>query len=366
MDIKVITRHAPSNYGSLLQAIATQDVLRRMGHTCQIIDYVRGDEQGLKGVLTALKHKALWDNNVIKRVLYIMVRYPLDKLAELNFKRMRSHVLSLTSRCSTKEELETLKADVFMTGSDQVWGSTACGTFDSAYFLTFVKNGKKIAYAASFGETSFSDEIKREYKEMLKKYDAITVREDVAVEMLQCWGIGCSGQVLDPTLLLSGKDWDQYVSGMIEKKYVLVYQIHNDEVLNDYAKRFAKHVKMPLLRVSPSLHQIVRGGKLEYLPRIGRFLSLIKNCTFMVTDSFHGTAFALNYNRQFIEVLPNNKTTSRNLSLLRMTGLEDRIITNYQDFSIAQTPIDYPRVNGIIEKERKKSIQKLILMLAGV
>lgn len=74
---------------------------------------------------------------------------------------------------------------------------------------------------------------------------------------------------------------------------------------------------------------------------------------------FHGTAFALNFNRQFVEILPNNETGSRNLSILELTGLRDRIVTDFSDFSIAERSIDYDRVNNILNRERKKSIELL-------
>lgn len=173
--------------------------------------------------------------------------------------------------------------------------------------------------------------------------------------------------MLDPTLLFDGKDWRGFagcdVANGREKEYCVVYQIHNDSRLGSYALSFAKHVGLPLYRVSASLHQISRAGRFVYLPELKRFLRLIAGCRYLVTDSFHGTAFAINFNRQFIEVLPNNKTGSRNQSILALTGLTDRIVTNYDDFSIADRMIDYDRVNGIMEMERRKSIGIMKSML---
>lgn len=163
--------------------------------------------------------------------------------------------------------------------------------------------------------------------------------------------------MLDPTLLLTGDEWARYISHNVNGRYVLVYQLHNNPVLSDYAVRFARYVGLPLYRVSPTFHQFWRGGKFVYLPDLGDFLSYIKNSTYMVTDSFHGTAFALNFNRQFIEILPNNKTGSRNQSILQLTDLQDRIVTDYGDLSIAERKIDYARVNAILAEERRKSME---------
>lgn len=356
MDVKVITRHAPSNYGSLLQAMATQTVLERLGHTCEIIDYVRVDEHGLKAVLTGMHNKQEWNGNLLKKLAYIAFRYPEEKNAEMKFSRMRKRYLKLTQRCSTHEDLKKLDADVFMTGSDQVWGPTLNGQHDEAYFLSFVKGKKKIAYAASFGRTDFTPAILAEYKELLSSYTGIAVRENTAVDLLSRMGIRCAGQVLDPTLLLTGEEWGKWIEKDVQGKYVLVYQLHNNPALSDYAVRFARHVGLPLYRVSPTFHQYRRGGKFVYLPDLGEFLSYIKHSTYFITDSFHGTAFALNFNRQFIEILPNNKTGSRNQSILQLTGLQDRIVIDFNDFSIADRYIEYASVNKILEEERKKSV----------
>ena len=182
MNIKVITRHAPSNYGSLLQAIATQTILERLGHRCEIIDYVRSDERGLRGVITALNGKKDWKDSFLKKLVYVSLRYPDEKVAEMKFDRMRRRYLNLTKRCCTSDDLSKLDADIFMTGSDQVWGPTLSGVYDEAYFLAFAgHNDKKVAYAASFGRTGFTDAELSKYKALLSGYSAITVREDSAV-----------------------------------------------------------------------------------------------------------------------------------------------------------------------------------------
>ena len=218
---------------------------------------------------------------------------------------------------------------------------------------------KKISYAASFGHTEFTPDILRAYKLHMSSYTHLTVRENSAVELLKDLGLHCDGQVLDPTLLIDKSQWCQYIKKEIKGKYVLIYEIHNNPRLDTYAKYFAAYVGLPLVRITPTLHQAVRGGKMVLLPNIGEFLSYIKNATYMVTDSFHGTAFAINFNTQFIEVLPNTKTGSRNQSILHLTDLQDRIVTDFNDFSLTNKKIDFERVNNIIATERAKSIHTL-------
>ena len=370
MNVKVITRHAPSNYGSLLQSIATIKAFEGMGHECEIIDYQRPDERGLKGVLTQLNQKEGY-GNTLKRLAYIALRYPIEKYAQVKFDAMRKKYLKMTERCSTHEVLERLKADAFVTGSDQVWGPMMNGKYDSAYFLQFVHNGaKKLAYAASFGKTKFDGEHISAYKAMLAEYDKIAVREKSAVELLDSWGMkNCIGQVLDPTLLLDRDEWkkllvkDDNTRKYAGKKYILVYQIHNAPALSDYAKRLSAHIGMELLRVNPMFHQIRRGGKFICCPDLGEFLALIDNASCIVNDSVHGTWFAINFGRQFIEILPNNATGTRNQSILELTGLSGRILRDFNDYSLVDETIEYQKVWKILEEERKKSVEILKCML---
>ncbi len=365
MKVAVITRHAITNYGSLLQAFATQQVIEELGHTCEIIDYVRNDESYSQHEKTLLARKPEWNRNLIKKVMYLALRQPESIASGRKFEVEQSKYLHLTKRYASSEELLEDKpiADVYMTGSDQVWGPVENGSYDSSYCLSFTNDSdKRIAYAASFGRTEMTSEIENFFKKWLSRYRYIGVREDSAVSLLNKMGID-SVQVLDPTLLLDSMFWSKIAKPIKEKKYVLVYQLHNDKRVGTYAAQVAKTRGLPLIRVSTSFHQISREGKLIWCPEIGKFLSYIKNAECMVTDSFHGTAFAINFNTPFVEVLPNNKTGTRNVSILQMTGLSDRIIKDYTDTALAWREIDFLSSNRILKKERENSIHTLKRMI---
>ena len=109
MKIKIITKHAPSNYGSLLQSIATLIILKRMGHEAQIIDYQRPDERGLENTLTNMKTKPSIINNPVKKLAYICLRYPLEAMAFSRFEGMRHKYLDMTPLLTSHEELEKLE-----------------------------------------------------------------------------------------------------------------------------------------------------------------------------------------------------------------------------------------------------------------
>eukprot|EP00975_Prorocentrum_lima_P022389 4710080-Prorocentrum_lima.AAC.1 len=112
-----------------------------------------------------------------------------------------------------------------------------------------------------------------------------------------------------------------------------------------------KYITIPGWTIMPSV--------LPLMSVCRTFLSYIKNARYMLTDSFHGTAFAINFHTPFLEVLPNNKTGARNQSILQLTGLEDRIVTDFNDFSLADRQIDYAKVNEIMHRERERSMEKL-------
>lgn len=369
MVVNVITRHAPTNYGSLLQAIATQRVIMNLGYECRIINYIPKCETGVRMAITQLEQKTKWRRNPIKKAIYLMVAEPETLLMDRKFLAMRKKYLLMGPRCATTGELKKLyaekKDEVFLTGSDQVWGPISTGHYDPTYFLDFApKSSRKLAFAASFGKAIFDEQTLKEYGVLLKKYDSLAVRENVAVELLKKMDISAK-QVLDPTLLMNADAWSEYVKPMKKpEKYVLVYQIHANSDLDHYAVKFAEKAELPLLRVSPLLHQAKRSGKFVYCPDISGFLDLVKNAAYMVTDSFHGTAFAINFNTQFVEVLPNTGTSSRNQSILELTGLTDRIVRDLNDFSYIDQEIDFKEANEKIGTSRIESIRILEEMLA--
>lgn len=365
MKAAVITRHGISNYGSLLQAMATQQVIEDLGHTCEIIDYIRIDESYMQHEKTLLKRKPEWNDNPIKRMMYLSVRQPAGIAAGKYFEKAQKKYLKLSKRYTTGEQLvqDRPKADVYITGSDQVWGPVENGSYDSSYCLSFTEESdRRIAYAASFGHTDMTPELENYYKKWLSRYESIAVREDSAVEILRNMGIQAV-QVLDPTLLLDASYWSRYTQPIREGKYLLIYQLHNDRRLDEYAEKAAASTKLPLIRISASLHQISRKGKFVWLPETGQFLSYIKNAECLITDSFHGTAFAINFHTPFVEVLPDNNTGTRNMSILKMTGLMDRILTNVNDTALAERKIDYTEADRILADKRKESLGILRSMI---
>ncbi len=357
MKVDIITRHAIINYGSLLQALATQDVIESMGHEAEIIDYIRPDEHYSNREKYSIKRKPEWNNNPIKRMIYLALRQPQSRFAGKGFEKERNRLLRMTRRYSDKQDLinNKPKADVYMTGSDQVWGPVENGDYDDAYFLSFTDDSdKRISYASSFGRTEMTDEVFQFYKSNLSRYSHISVRENSAKSIVESMGFDVN-QVLDPTLLLDRNHWKQYFEAAPKQKYILIYQINNDKKLGEYAERLSAKTGLPIIRIGAALHYAAMPGKLKLCFSMGEFLSYIDNAECLITDSFHGTAFAINFNTPFVEILPNNKTGTRNVSILELTGLTERILRDTNNLDLAMEKIDFDSVNQIIAEERKRS-----------
>lgn len=145
MEVAVITRHAIANYGSLLQAAATQNALETLGHSCRIIDYVRPGEVCTQLHKCQLQQKPRWNRTPLRRRVYSTLRYTENVMAGRLFESARRQMLHLTEPFSTAQELTANgpKADVYMTGSDRVWGPMEDGTYDPVYRLTFAPEGAK-------------------------------------------------------------------------------------------------------------------------------------------------------------------------------------------------------------------------------
>jgi hypothetical protein len=353
----------PVNYGSLLQSMATIRSLNKLGHDAYIIDYRSKSAYSFTNLIKQIELKSGIKNVLFKflRAIYVSIEH---RGVEKKFAEMRKCYLNLTSAYYNGSEMLNLKADCFVTGSDQVWGIDG---FDETYLLSFVKDGKKIAYSASFGKADIDETKYHLYEKWLKQYSHITVREKSAVDLLDKMGINNSGIVLDPVLLLSKEEWNEFIGeDCDEKAYndnLLVYYLHNNPDFRKYVKDFSNNKHVKYATMSPTWHHLIHGGDKIFAPEVKDFIRTIKHCRYMVTDSFHGTVFALLFNKKFAVIMPNDGTGTRIKSILELTNLESRIITDLNDFSVVEREIDYGPVNEIIGKERERSIKMLDMMI---
>lgn len=360
MKVGIISRHFIANYGSLFQAFALEKVIHDMGYSSYTVDYIPYNEKGYRLAITQARNPR-WSKNKCVQLGYLIYQLPSCILTYYVFKNYRGSLLHESREYNRISDLATdeIGADVYCTGSDQVWNTTVDNKMDEAYFLNFLPENKdRIAYAASFGTPHFNAPNAESFKQYLKKYKTISVREDTGVSVLK--ELGLEGvQVLDPTLLLTRQNWNQ-LSGkdFVKGDYVLIYQLKPNKLFNEYVKNYAKIKHYKIIRVSTMLYQGCKCGKLQYMPKPGKFLKLIKNAKQVFTDSFHGTCLSISLGVNFTEILPGRYNT-RNESLLRLLSLQNRLLKDYSDFSIPDTPIDYHEVDAILQEKRTFSINWL-------
>lgn len=369
--VTVITLQNVRNYGSVLQAVATQKVFEDLGCQVDFINYVKD------GLLSSkFQRIKLWveKRNIFQKVIYGILLYPTFVREDRMFPRFLNKYLNQQDKVyGTEESFKKIKidSDIYCTGSDQVWNSGWNGGILKPLFLSFVPdNVKKIAYSASFGKPQLDDWEKEETRKLLQRYSAISVREKSAVNICEDLGLPSVTHVLDPTLQVNKDFWMSLLTESQrvrtdKGKYVLVYQLNSNREFDRYAKEFAKRKGWKLVRFCLRYDQIVRPGKSILIPEVTDFISLIANAGCVITDSFHGTAFCCNLNTPMICIYPN-EFSSRLASLLQLTGLEQRHLKEYNDFSyVEKTNVDFERVNSILNQERAKGVVGKVARIAG-
>lgn len=357
--ITIITLQNVRNYGSVLQALATQEVFRELGG---IVDFINYDKNGKLSYLDRV-HSFTQGKGFLSKLVYPFILIPSFIKEDKVFKAFIKKYLNQQEKeyaCMDDFKDFPITSDIYCTGSDQTWNSGWNNGILPELFLKFVPdNVKKISYAASIGKNKLDDWEVAETKALLSRYQYISVREASAKDIVEKQlGLPSATHVLDPTLQVDKEFWmsvlgDEYKAKYEKGKYVLIYQLNTNPNFDIYAKEFAKRKGWKLIRFCIRHYQGLRCGKAELIPKVEDFISLIANAGCVITDSFHATAFSCNLNTPMICIYPNCYS-SRLASLLKLVGLEDRHLKNYDDFSfVDNTGIDFTDVNKILEKQRK-------------
>jgi hypothetical protein len=359
MKISLITLHNIRNYGSVLQTYATQKMFSRLGFEVEVVDYYRKNIQDDVLVQKWIKSSHFWSRNLFLRLLGKMnITYSFKKQKIVFEAFLRKYINRTKIKYFHYESLliNPPKADIYCTGSDQVWNSIYNDGIDKAYYLDYAPaNAYCFAYSASIGMEELYENEKDQIKQLLNKYQFISVRENSALSILKDLGINAE-LVLDPTLMLCKEEWEKLFDPKESlEKYILIIQLNSlDSNFDRYVKNFASLKKMKVLRISTVFHQILKPGKLIFCPEVEEFLSLLYHTQYVITDSFHATAFSIIFNKQFTCIYPKNFST-RIENILRLIGLTSQNITDFKDFDILDHLINYDKVNSILERERNKS-----------
>lgn len=357
--ISIITILDNYNFGTYLQAFAIAYKIEQLGMKAEIVSYCRPGLSVWEHYLRSLKST----RNPLKwmaRTIYAIKEHRL-RTKDLKFV---SQYLSPT-RYHSHQELQANPplADVYMTGSDQVWNSYYNHGIDPSFYLEYApKDKKRVSYAASIGMKEIPMDEQKEMHNLLSKYNNITIREESAKDLLESIGIQSSKvhTVIDPTLLLNKKEWSRFIENrLVNEPYLLVYSVEPRDKNIEVSKIAQNIATTKGLKVVG----VYYGGTSSRIPGCDKnffrttpdiFLSLMYHADFVVVSSFHGTAFSINFRKEFITVSPD-RFNSRITNILNICNLQSRIIHNASEYNHQIQSINYNEVEQLLNAEVKKS-----------
>lgn len=365
IKIGILTVPFNNNYGGFLQAFALMKILKKLGfqpymimrrHNLGDYDIITKAKIIIKSYLKAFRYQNLHILLHPFESHYFIQGKAMQKFVNRYIKPQTSYFYSW----SILERKLKNHFDAIIVGSDQIWRSIYVPGIEN-YFLSFAKewNVHRIAYAASFGTTEpeYTKEEIKSCGNLLKLFDAISVREQGALYVLNKfgWNINNVKIVLDPTLLLDRIDYEAIAESIKQDKpYLFAYVLD---------KTFDKDTAIQEICKFQSLEQRtianIQDGNMS-LPSIEDWLGLIKNAHYTVTDSFHGMVFSIIFHIPFVVVVNKQRGADRFESLLDRLNLKDRLSYNPSEiYKKILKPIDWKQVDFLLKKYRKESIDFL-------
>jgi len=373
--IGISTVHTGFNYGSALQAYASKLILNELGY--------QGINISLKGSIikgrdVRIRKIAVIAIRLLKqpRNIKMRVRVYTDNISKSYseqskelFNNFRLEKIQPYS-CTWNQLRRLAKSDdfkAFLCGSDQIWNGEALYV-DPQYYLRFAPKNKRIAFAPSFGRDKVAEYNKKIIANYIMDIPNLSVREESGVSIIKELTKKDATHLIDPTLILDGSKWDRYFElqedVLDSAKYMLVYFLNEP---TDYAKECIKKLaRENKLKVIALPYQREVTDWFDSAPNAGpvEFVQYVKNASYVCTDSFHGTAFAVNYQVPFYtferQYGSAGKQSSRIDSFLKLVSLEERFNPSME---LLATPIDFRKSKVVLETERKRSVDYLISAL---
>ncbi len=364
--IGTMTFHSAYNYGSVLQTYALQEFCKKIAKesNCEIEYDVINFRLNIQKELYAIYRKNKNITNVVRNILTT----PYKKEIEEKNKRFENFInekLNITREYNTLEDLqkEKLNYDYLISGSDQIWNTTA-PDFSWAYYLPFDNTkSKKISYAASFGSIGINNNDKDRIIKLLVDYDFLSVREEENQKILEKELNKHVELNVDPTMLLSKKDWKNLIGESKNElgKYILFYTLYPKKEVIELTKKISKILKLPVVVTKFNNQKDYFNNFIKkYNSGPIEFLQLINNAELVISSSFHGNIFSILFEKPFFSI-KNGKKDLRLETLLKRMELNDRIVTeeNIEDRCKNAYKISFDFAKKILEKERIKSREYL-------
>ena len=319
MKIGIITMHRVLNIGSVLQAYALQYSIQKKGHEAELIDYLFPPSKKR----TIRQQLMLFFTTIVD-----FLQSGVERKRRKKIKDFRTEKFSCSSCAYDNEKIHTNPPmyDIYCTGSDQVWNPTHVGN-DTSFLLSFAPCGvKKIAYAASFANNTIPESLNEVYAKYISQYRHITVREASGIDLVKKLVGREASLVADPTILLTADEWlglsQAYNNPIKDDKYILVYILRYmfDPRPNIYEiiNCVKRQLGLPIYFIEPGYSEMKQKGA-RYVKGLGpgEFINVFANATFVITDSFHGTAFSTIFNKPMIGVIKDTNSGDGRISTLR-------------------------------------------------
>ena len=371
MRIAIVTLPLHTNYGGILQAYALQTVLEQMGHKVEHLQ-PRVEFPKLHPIW---KMPLVWCKRLYRKYIKGESRLPIFT-HPLKWIRKKTDVFIIENvKCRYIDQKEWNICmqggyDVVIFGSDQVWRPLYAYP-KTKYFGSFCidSNVKKIAFATSFGTdvNEYSKELQNECAELLKDFVAVSVRENSAVDMCKTmFGVNAK-HVLDPTLLLPK---DEYIRLFQNKKTpksdgdLVISVLDESPEISAFVQKISEIGGLVPFRTNSKVEDYYDAPITEcQQPPVERWLRSFYDAELVITDSFHACVFSIIFSKPFICIGNKKRGSARFESLLSMFGLEDRLVTSFDDFEARKEDlmkgIDYGRVYAILKEKRKESMDFL-------
>lgn len=381
--IAVVSCYFQPNYGSVLQALATQMALDKLGCDNETID-ISGFEEEINKAKIKYFVKASFTSGIILskfgrvknavRKKFSKSEYSKNiSIRNEQFSSFRKKYFKLSYTYSSMVELEKYCADNYsavLVGSDQLWlpGNIAA----DYYTLNWVPDKiNTIAYATSFGQSILPKDSVAKADIFLKKIKHISVREESGQKLIKRIVDRSVPVVCDPTLLFTGDEWIviQKEGPKVTGRYIFCYFLGNNPIHREFVKKLKEELQCKVV-ILPHIDEYVKedeeiADELFYDIDPGEFLNLIRYATYVCTDSFHCTVFSIQYKREFFAFkrfsdTSNLSTNDRLRTLMNITGINGRILVgNEKICDVISSTIEYKSVLKQLEKIRKKSYEYL-------
>lgn len=351
--VGILTFHRAINYGAFLQAFALKTFLANQGYKVSMVDYW---PEGHAVSYEPFSKENFLNLSFIRKIKYILdfsLKYKRMVLRKKKMENLMCLYLEIGSipKYTTPNELSKVDDDIIIYGSDQIWWNAKLQNYkgyDWAYWGDYIPSSiKKIAYAASMGVINLNDTDKEEIKKRLTNFSSIAVRETMLHDAITPLTDKPIEVVCDPVFLLNKDEWSKIIKPVkTPHKYVLLFNLMHSHDAEKIAKRKAKEMNLPLIEVTSLVKPYKFGKNCIQTADALEFLYMIKNAEFIVTSSFHGTAFSVIFEKQFYSLGMNNNS-GRVQSLLHSINLSERLIESIDIKNMKD--IDYKKVRYYLD-----------------